>query len=158
MRKDGRTDGQTDMMKLIVAFRNWAKAPTKLFFSQQTILLYSQYLLAILYPFPPIDACLQNISHPNKLCTNVSLTVSGNQEKMCEKSIASHFKSNILAFTKAQWIKPRNTLGWQGNGELGKTKQKQSPSTTTSKTTHTGRWVSHQGQSIEVFGKWTLWL
>ena len=25
---EGRTDGQTDMMKLIVAFHNFAKAPT----------------------------------------------------------------------------------------------------------------------------------
>jgi hypothetical protein len=57
------------------------------------------------YPFLPIDACLQNISQPNKLFTNVSFTVSGNQEKMYEKSIASHFKSDIHAFTKV----PRNT-------------------------------------------------
>ena len=30
MRTDGRTDGQTHMTKLIVAFRNFANAPKKL--------------------------------------------------------------------------------------------------------------------------------
>ena len=29
MRRDVRTDGQTDMTKLIVAFRNFSKAPNK---------------------------------------------------------------------------------------------------------------------------------
>jgi hypothetical protein len=56
-------------------------------------------------PVPPINVSLQNISQPHNLFTNVSLTVRENQEKMYEKSIASHFKSNIHAFTKA----PRNT-------------------------------------------------
>jgi hypothetical protein len=49
--------------------------------------------------------------------------VNGNQEKIYEKSIASHFKSNLHAFTKA----PRNTYslednpGRRGNEDLGKT-------------------------------------
>jgi hypothetical protein len=29
MRNDGRTDGRTDMTKLVVAFRNFAKTPNK---------------------------------------------------------------------------------------------------------------------------------
>jgi hypothetical protein len=48
----GRTEGQTYMTKLIIAFRNWAKASIKLFFSRQTILLQSQYLLAFFTRFP----------------------------------------------------------------------------------------------------------
>jgi hypothetical protein len=40
MRKDGRTGGQTDVMKLRIAFRNIANAPkqeSKLIFKTQTI-------------------------------------------------------------------------------------------------------------------------
>jgi hypothetical protein len=50
MRTDGRTDGQTDLTTLIVAFRNFANAPKKRNDIIQTDGKYELYLF-VHYPF-----------------------------------------------------------------------------------------------------------